>query len=179
LQSQTGNRRFWPLRVLKAIDIDQLRRDRLQLIGEAARRQTAGESITLDEAMWPDAGVQQDKRRIKHPWEAVLAVIHEYHQIADASHPGGYKARKILHYLDGEERVSSRDLLTYVLEIPPAYQTTTHTMQLSTTMKRLGWDRTENKITVEKEQVRGYFRQQTQLPSEYRKVPDDEEIEEL
>jgi predicted P-loop ATPase len=158
LQSQTGNRRFWPLRVLKAIDIAQLKRDRLQLIGEAARRQSAGESITLDEAMWGDAGVQQDKRRIKHPWEAVLAVIHEYHKIPDGS--GGYKARKLLHYQDGEERVSSRDLLTYVLEVPTAYQTTAHTMQLSATMKRLGWERTENKITIEKEQVRGFFRKE-------------------
>jgi hypothetical protein len=54
-------------------------------------------------------------------------------------------------------------------------------MQLSATMKRLGWERTENKITIEKEQVRGYFRQQTQLPSDCPRgpVPDDEEVEEL
>jgi predicted P-loop ATPase len=180
LQSQTGNRRFWPLRVLQAIDIAQLKRDRLQLIGEAATYQLEGESITLDEAMWGDAGVQQDKRRIKHPWEAVLAVIHEHHRIADPLHPGDYKVRTILHYLDGEERVSSRDLLTYVLEVPTAYQTTAHTMQLSATMKRLGWERTENKITIEKEQVRGFFRKQ-QLPAgnpEAESGPDDG-IEEL
>jgi predicted P-loop ATPase len=29
LQSQTGNRRFWPMKVLKSIDLDQVRRDRL------------------------------------------------------------------------------------------------------------------------------------------------------
>jgi predicted P-loop ATPase len=34
LQSQTGNRRFWPLKLLKPIDLDKLRRDRLQLIGK-------------------------------------------------------------------------------------------------------------------------------------------------
>jgi predicted P-loop ATPase len=173
LQSQTGNRRFWPLKVLRAIDIAMLKRDRLQLIGEAATYQAAGESVTLAEAMWPDAGVQQDKRRIKHPWEAVLAVIHEHHQIADPAHPGGYKMKKILHYLDGEERVSSRDLLTYVLGLPIAYQTVAHTMQLSTTMKRLGWERTENKITIEQEQVRGFYRKVTP------QCPSDEGVEEL
>ena len=37
LQSQTGNRRFWPLRILKTIDLNLLKRDRLQLWGEAAK----------------------------------------------------------------------------------------------------------------------------------------------
>jgi predicted P-loop ATPase len=34
LQSQTGNRRFWPLRVMESIDIAKLKRDRTQLWGE-------------------------------------------------------------------------------------------------------------------------------------------------
>jgi Virulence-associated protein E len=75
LQSQTGNRRFWPLVVLKSIDIDLLRRDRLQLWGEAAHYQSAGESLVLDEALWPAAGVQQEARRVPDPWEDVLAEI--------------------------------------------------------------------------------------------------------
>jgi hypothetical protein len=57
-----------------------------------------------------------------------------------------------------EERVSSRDLLSYVLDIPTAYQTSAHTMRLSATMKRLGWERNENKITIGNQQVRGFFR---------------------
>ena len=73
LQSQTGNRRFWPMRVLRAIDLEKLKEDRLQLWGEAAHYQSKGESLTLDESMWPDAGVEQEKRRVKDPWEAVLA----------------------------------------------------------------------------------------------------------
>jgi predicted P-loop ATPase len=31
LQSQSGNRRFWPMLVLKSIDLEKLKRDRLQL----------------------------------------------------------------------------------------------------------------------------------------------------
>jgi hypothetical protein len=37
LQSQTGNRRFWPLKVLKPIDDEKLKRSRLQLWGGEAR----------------------------------------------------------------------------------------------------------------------------------------------
>ena len=73
LLSQTGNRRFWPMRVLKTIDLDKLKRDRLQLWGEAAHYQSQGEALTIDEKMWPDAGIEQEKRRVKDPWEDVLA----------------------------------------------------------------------------------------------------------
>ena len=69
LQSQTGNRRFWPMRVLRAIDLEKLKKDRLQLWGEAAHYQSKGESLTLDESMWADAGVEQEERRVKDPWE--------------------------------------------------------------------------------------------------------------
>jgi predicted P-loop ATPase len=50
LQSQTGSRRFWPLEVMRAIDVQKLAHDRLQLIGEAARCLSQGESVVLDEA---------------------------------------------------------------------------------------------------------------------------------
>src|SRR5580704_7479906 len=48
LQSQTGNRRFWPVEVQEMIDLDKLRRDRTQLWGEAAHYESHGEAITLD-----------------------------------------------------------------------------------------------------------------------------------
>src|SRR5260370_6816130 len=54
LQSQTGNRRFWPL-ACGIIDIEALRRDRLQLLGEAAHYECEGESLVLEESLWPDA----------------------------------------------------------------------------------------------------------------------------
>ena len=73
LQSQTGNRRFWPLEVLKSIDIEKLRRDRLQLWGEAAKYERAGESITIPEELWPAAGEAQEERRTKDPWENIVA----------------------------------------------------------------------------------------------------------
>jgi predicted P-loop ATPase len=161
LQSQTGNRRFWPLRILKAIDIDLLRRDRLQLWGEAANYQSAGESLVLDEALWPAASVEQEARRVPDPWEDILAGIPrevEFEYFKD-----GYKREeviKIIHFEDGQDRIASSDLLTYVLKIPVGQQLTAHTMKLATVMKHLGWERTSGgKVTIQGSQTRGYFRQ--------------------
>ena len=68
LLSQTGNRRFWPLKTGK-IDIEALKRDREQLLGEAATYEAAGESMTLDPSLWGDAREAQEQRRVADPWE--------------------------------------------------------------------------------------------------------------
>jgi predicted P-loop ATPase len=157
LQSQTGNRRFWPLKLLKPIDLDKLRHDRLQLIGEAAKYESDGESVTLPEELWPVAGEAQEQRRTKHPWENLLdemtyagtttmnaAVIH----VAPVSQPGQ------------EERVATSDILDNVLQIHPAQQTQDTMMRLSNIMRRLGWSRPDggNKIQINGRQTRGYYR---------------------
>jgi hypothetical protein len=60
--------------------------------------------------------------------------------------------------VDGQERISTSDLLTYVLRIPIGQQKTADAMRLSTVMQRAGWGRGENKITIYGKQVRGFFR---------------------
>ena len=160
LQSQTGNRRFWPLKVLKTIDIEKLRRDRLQLIGEAAKYQSSGESVVLDESLWSAAGVQQEDRRVKDPWESVLAKIPARMEVE--SYRDGFKRTQdiqIVHFHDGQERVASADLMRYLLDISIAQQTTANLMRLSTVMKQAGWERASNgRVRIKGERVMGYFR---------------------
>jgi hypothetical protein len=60
--------------------------------------------------------------------------------------------------VDDQERVSSSDLLTYVLRIPIGQQKTADAMRLSTVMQRAGWEHVESKITIFGNQVRGFFR---------------------
>jgi predicted P-loop ATPase len=174
LQSQTGNRRFWPMTVIKSIDIDKLQRDRLQIIGEAARLQTAGESVVLDEALWGDAGKEQEKRRIPDPWEDTLREIHQYTLKKYLSSAGQWveKQVQILYYDNvghdeaGMELVTSADLLEHVLGVPIAQQTATHTMRLANVMKHLGWQRHSNgQVTVNGKRQKGYFRPERK-PSE-------------
>jgi predicted P-loop ATPase len=118
LQSQTGNRRFWPMKVLKMIDIDKLRRDRLQLWGEAAHYQSQGESLVLDEALWGEAVIEQEARRVTDPWEAILKEIPRVVTIQEYKH-GFHREKDVqIIYLEGShDRVSAADLLQYILNI--------------------------------------------------------------
>ena len=164
LQSQTGNRRFWPMKVMKAIDVQKLQRDRLQLIGEAARYHSAGESVVLDEALWPDAGIEQEKRRTKDPWEDVLANIPVWHKEIKGYDAGGIPIERTVQvvHLDegqGKEVVFSADLMKHVLDIPVAHQTPATTMRLSTVMRQLGWERAGNgNVRIKGKQAKGFFR---------------------
>jgi predicted P-loop ATPase len=166
LQSQTGNRRFWPMRVLKSIDVEKLKRDRLQLWGEAAHYQSRGEGLVLDEALWGKAGEEQEARRVTDPWENTLSRLqeimpHRYYQDG-LWHDG---TRKIIYQEGDQEKVRAGDVLRYVLDISPANQTVTHTMRLSSVMKKIGWARATNGyVTIDADRVKGYFR----------KVPKDE-----
>jgi predicted P-loop ATPase len=163
LQSQTGNRRFWPL-ACGVIDIEALRRDRLQLLGEAAHYESEGESLVLVESLWPDAKTEQEKRRVKHPWEDILVKIPETVKENIDMPASMTKDRRIIHvYDDGlgviMEQVLSSDILTYVLRIPVGQQRRDHSMQLATTMKLLGWQRPDSqRMTIAGRQVRGYSR---------------------
>ena len=160
LQSQTGNRRFWSLRVLKSIDIERLRRDRLQLWGEAAHYQSQGESPVLNEVLWGEAGIEQEKRRINDPWEDILGDMKEmttYRRYQDGVWHEG--TRIIVHHEGKEERVSSEELLTVFLNIAPGNLRTDHTMRLATVMKRLDWQRHDNGyVTINGKRMKGYFR---------------------
>jgi predicted P-loop ATPase len=72
LKSQTGNRRFWPVKT-GVIDIDALRRDRDQLWAEAAAVEATGLSLVLPQDLWPDAVAAQEERRVEDPWHDDIA----------------------------------------------------------------------------------------------------------
>jgi Virulence-associated protein E/Bifunctional DNA primase/polymerase, N-terminal/Primase C terminal 2 (PriCT-2) len=72
LQSDTGNRRFWPV-TTGHIDLDGLRRDRDQLWSEAAACEARGDSIVLPEALWSAAAEQQEARMAGDDWLELIA----------------------------------------------------------------------------------------------------------
>ena len=172
LQSQTGNRRFWPLRLLKEIDIELLQRDRLLLWGEAATLEAAGESAVLDKKLWEAAGAEQEKRRVKDGWEDIVANmpthVHEGMTAGRVEHlhivPGvndqyAEAHHKIIHEQFDKEVVATLDVLTWVLNVPIERQTTAIAMRLANVMRQTSWQRNDNgKVTIEGKQVRGYFR---------------------
>jgi predicted P-loop ATPase len=71
LADETGNRRFWPVRV-GTIDLEALRRDRDQLWAEAVVAFKAGEKWWLDAETEKAAAEEQAERRIADPWEQLI-----------------------------------------------------------------------------------------------------------
>jgi predicted P-loop ATPase len=115
-----ADRRIWPGRTA-TIDIEALRRARDQLWAEATQRESEGASIVLDSALWAAARVEQEAREDEDSWDAVLE-------------------QAIGTVEQGEERVSSVDLLSTVLGIHISKQRDLDYKRLSRCMRRLGWD---------------------------------------
>jgi Virulence-associated protein E len=124
LKSQTGNRRFWPVKTSQ-IHIEALRRDRDQLWAEAAHMEQSGLSIVLPAHLWGIAGQEQEKRLEHDPWDDVLAnVIGEIWSTSDGGH---------------EERIAGTTVLTTTLGIMTSKVCDRDEKRLVHCMRRLGW----------------------------------------
>ncbi len=149
LRSQTGNRRFLPVKVaiIHSIDIDALSRDRDQLWAEAAAREAAGESILLPKELWGVARAAQEARLVEDPWDDVLrSVTGTLHDISGAD---GYRQ---------EERITTNKLLLDYLRLPVEKCNDVTAKRLVHVMKRLGWERSKDPIRIGNEKLRGFRR---------------------
>jgi len=154
LLSPSGNRRFWPIEVRGSIDLGKLRAARLQLWGEAAHYQSQGEALTLPEALWTVAGVEQEERRVRHPWEAKLAALTV--RVTDSPVGNfGHQGPELIYVVRDEERVTSNDLFRY-LNIPVGQMHMGHSKTLASIMRLLGWS--DKPFLLDGSTVRGYVR---------------------
>ena len=143
------------------IDLALLRNKRDQLWAEASLTEAAvdcegyPEPLVIPEALWPEAAAQQALRLETDPWEDRLRDL-----IVD-DQPGGINA----NYVDGSQtdtdgnpewRVSTSDLLSRVLEIPPTRQYPNHTKRLAGLMRTLGWRKRETPMRIKKKVCNGY-----------------------
>ena len=136
LRSQTGNRRFVPIKVGR-IDIDAFVRDLPQMWGEAAHWEAKGAPIELPPDFWEDARREQETRQELNPWvESLELVDGTAHQIVDG------QGRTCTEY-----RVHTKDLWSQ-LEIKGAQQTPPLAKQLKRTMENLGWEHVAQKIRI-------------------------------
>jgi hypothetical protein len=124
LRDTTGNRRFWPILIVR-FDLDALRRDRDQLWAEAAARETKGESIRLARELWPEAAQEQRQRLADDPFVAVLA-----------NHLG---------HLEG--KIKACDVWE-ILNLHGAQLTQDAYARAAEAMKRIGWKRPNKAGTV-------------------------------
>jgi hypothetical protein len=151
LKSQTGNRRFWPVKTGR-IDIDALRRDRDKLFAEAAVVEASGVSLGLPEHLWGAARAEQEKRQEDDPWDDLLADVEgEVHPAADGRF---------------EERVASECLLFRLgFGLVPGKASDRDAKRLGHCMRRLGWSGPAAK-RIQGKLVKGYSRPTTKQPKD-------------
>jgi hypothetical protein len=140
LQDQTGNRRFWPVAIVR-VDIEAFRRDRDQLFAEAVMGEATGESLVLPEELWPDAEVRQESRVAADPWADKLGMLREDSDIELYS--SGSNGNILA--LPNESgimcwRVSSEFVLTTLLGIPPERQNNAQAKKVAGIMRKFGWE---------------------------------------
>jgi predicted P-loop ATPase len=153
LKSQTGNRRFWPVRVGN-IDMERLRAERDQLWAEAAMIERADIPLMLPEELWAAAVVEQNARLEVDPWEDLLVNVTGTFYACDSIENDAGE-----WYAPGKyEWVRSDDLLTGNLGIARERINPATGRRLKAIMRRHGWTAGRHYFGGEKRQ-RGYFRQ--------------------
>jgi hypothetical protein len=150
LKDQTGNRRFWPVKVA-TIDLDGLIADRDQLWAEAAVREAGNESLLLPQELWEVAAIEQEERVADDPW---IDVVRTYLEAREIWEDGEIKQ------VERRDRVHTSTLLSEALSIRPGDQRPEHTQRLKVVMeKHLGWNHKANlRVGNDGKQGRGYLR---------------------
>lgn len=139
LTDNTGARRYWPIAV-KRFDVEALVRDRDQLWAEAAMREAANASIRLPEALWPAAGVEQERRHSGDSWEDSLRAV-----VLSVS-PG----------FDDKRRIMTKTLWE-ALGVEPARRDRVGALRIAEIMQRFGMKPTTIRVRGEVAPQRGYL----------------------
>ena len=135
LKDQTGNRRWWPVPIVK-LDVAALKRDRDQLWAEAAHREANGEPIRLDPSLWAAAGIEQAARTTSDPYYDILV-----------EHLDG---------IAGDLKIRVSDLWIILGNPKAATITLDQSTRLSDCMRRLGWR--GNTVSIKGEKAQGYVK---------------------
>jgi predicted P-loop ATPase len=123
LRDETGNRRFWPVRCLRA-RLDDLQRDRDQIWAEATSRFRQGIAWWLDDAgLIEDAKREQADRLQADPWQETIESFVSVH-----------------------DDVSVAEILADALKKDADRWERKDEMRVAATLKALGWQRYKRRI---------------------------------
>jgi predicted P-loop ATPase len=158
------NRRFIPAKIVRAMNLEALLRDRDQLHAEAMAAAWTGEDAVVPQHLWAAAAKEQKKRRIADDWEDVIGealrneikrnAIHQAAVARSAKNNNGVHAHELpsrrVQEVDHKGRrvwfVTSAAILTEILKIEPAQQHGFSGKRASKVMGRLGWVADQVKI---------------------------------
>jgi hypothetical protein len=129
LNDSTGNRRFWPIKC-QHIAIEDLRRDRGQLLAEAVQHYQRGKSFLLSEQARKEAQEAQESRYAQDSWEGPIS-----------------------EYVDRNLSVTMEEIFIHALRIEHREKwRRADEVRIGNIMRKLGWKRKRVQI----EGVRGY-----------------------
>jgi predicted P-loop ATPase len=122
LRDPTGNRRFWPVKII-FVDVDAIKRDRDQIWAEAAYYESQGESVRLHPSLYGMAAEEQEERRVVDTIEIIL-------EEALAGKVGRLKSTDIWALL-GKDPIDAK----------PEEQ-----IRMGDAMRRLGWESSRPRV---------------------------------
>ncbi len=132
MKDETGNRRFWPVRV-GAIDLEDLALDRDQLWAEAVHHFRAGAVWWLtDPALIAAAKDAQGERYQTDAWDGLIEQWLTHERSVDG---GWYTRNEPLNDL------SIGEVLRGAIGLPPERWSRAEQMRVSTWLKHAGWER--------------------------------------
>jgi predicted P-loop ATPase len=122
LYDQTGNRRYWPIKI-GVFDLVKLKQDRDQLWAEAAAREAQGVSIRLDRSLWEEAAKEQEERTVAEPWIELINNV----------------------FGDMKGKLPTMEVWR-IVDVSRALRTQSHNERLGTAMRACGWERKQTHI---------------------------------
>ena len=154
LRDETGNRRFWPVKVHHRCDLDGIRNERDQLWAEAVVRYRAGEKWYLEGELESIAEQEQAKRMTVDPW---------------ASDVADYLERTVLRTVTyhGVSTVftTTEEIMGDALNIEVGRRDMSQALRVASVLRLLGWRsvKVENPDKASKtRQVRAYVPQEAE-----------------
>lgn len=134
LRDETGNRRFWPVKVRASVDLDALRRDRDQLLAEAVHAYRAGEQWHLTPELEALARLEQEVARAPDVWEdPIREWLQRGESIGDDFESGTLS--------QPYQRVKLSAVLKGAVGIDTARQGRAEQNRASAVLRALGWTR--------------------------------------
>lgn len=135
LPDKTGNRRFWPVRVLRPVDVEAIRRDRDKLWAEARTRFEGNEPWHVNTAEFRELCEAQQAERVQaDDWEPVVQDWLRDPKAFDPDH-------KVLIPFPTSQGVRTVDVLRHALKVKDADITKADTMRVGTVLRSLGYQR--------------------------------------
>ena len=162
LKDSTGGRRFWPLQVLKPIDVDRIERDRDQIWAEAAISEFLGASDVLPQRLWPIAAERQADQTSADPWGDTIRTFLEQRQRDYDRHTTGVERWAESEPVLPPGRVHTAELFD-LLGVKDADQTKDKAQRLRTVMEAvLKWTHRRN-VRVGDRNGAGYIRTRPEM----------------